>query len=312
MQCLALGISPKLNALIRDSATQVMLKPTPGGGHAEIAQLAMSEGIATAWEHFYNGQSENETYWAMLTFIALGGTVVDLPEQHLDTLADIAGLWDWTLEMASYPLERVGLYVARDTETPAPGNGYEHGWPGAWSRNVTTNATCYAPKTDGRCAKDLTVTATLPDGEYEVEVVYAPDGDTDAWSRYLLTTMLPGTFTIPTGPCWVHRVVIVPYEPTEPVEPNEPTEPTEPSENETSLAELRDAVKSQEEEIKALWEYVVAHNTISADVTASLVVQAEMLEQMDARITALADLRTRLEEIERWRLAIADVTAVSP
>lgn len=244
-QCWPLGIAPKFNALVdSDAPTHVMLKPTPGGGQAEIARESMARGIPTAWEHFYP-HNESATYWAMLTAIALGATVIDLPIEHLDALASIPGLWEWTLEMMSYPQDRVGLWAARDTRYPPPGNGYEHGWPGPFERGIKLNAECYAPGSEGYKTSPVSlagtvqghggigwhggagpeITLSLPAGWYEVEMTYAPSADASQWRQVEIAVESPCVARPVEGPCWLHRVVARPIIQEEPPPPPDPPAP---------------------------------------------------------------------------------------
>ena len=293
--CWEKHIVVKFNALVKDSPTHVQLRPTAGAGHAEIAHKAMSLGAPTAWEHYYP-PNQNETYWALLTFLALGGTVLDLPAVYLDALA-ASGLWDWALEVMLMNQERVGLYVARDTIYPPPGNGWEHGYPGPWERNITTNATCSAPNSAGWKAApttltstlegyggigyatpDLTITSTLPEGEYHVEVTYAPESDADNWHSYFLTTTLPGTFTVATEPCWVHSVTALPVV----VEP----EPPEPS---VDLAELSERVDTCLTRVQDADMDIVRHDAMIESLDMVQETHAAKLAELDQHINTVSE-----------------------
>jgi hypothetical protein len=293
--CWERGIAPKFNALCRDVPTHVQLKPVAGAGHAEIALKSRELGIPVAWEHYYPANAK-ETYWAILTFLALGGMVLDLPAAHLDALASIPGLWRWALEVMQANQELVGFYAARDTQYPAPGNGWEHGWPGPWERNITTTATCYAPGSAGYksapvsltgtlegyggigwCKDGLTVTATLPEGEYSVETTYAPEKG-DNWITHYMVTTLPGSLPICADPCWVHRVVALPYD--GPVEPDDEDKPD---------ADLT-AIRSDITRLDAL--------TTSLDMAQDA--QAERLAELDA---ALVRLESRIAALEDSKAA---------
>jgi hypothetical protein len=300
--CWQKGIVVKLNALVKDAPPQVQLRPTPGSGHAEIAHKAMGIGQPTAWEHFYPNNAK-ETYWAMLTFVGLGGTVLDLPAAHLDALAAVPGLWAWVLEAMSVNQELVGFYAARDTQYPAPGNGWEHGWPGAWERNITTGATCYAPGSAGYkaapvtltstleghggigwCPNGLTVTATLPEGEYSVETTYAP-ATGDNWITHYMVTTLPGNLPIYTNPCWVHRVVALPYE----AEPEPPPPPPDPLDdiraNIDDLSQIMREIESDQGEAKTRIDALVTR-----------------LDEMAGRIATLEDSKAAaLSALEQLR-----------
>jgi len=287
--CWQKGIVVKFNALVKDSPTHVQLKPTPGAGHAEIARKAMSLGQPTAWEHYYPANAP-ETYWAIQTLIGLGGTLLDLPAAHLDALAAIPGLWSWALEAMQVNQELVGYYAARDTAYPPPGNGWEHGWPGPWERNITVNAVCHAPGSAGYkaapasltstlegyggigwCPDGLTVTATLPEGEYEVETTYAPAGNTNWVTHYMVTT-LPGSLPIYDKPCWVHRVTALPYE----------QEPWEPDEPDADLSGIRRDLETITALTNSLDMVQEAHATKLAELDAALV-------RLEQRILALED-----------------------
>jgi len=285
--------------LVKDSPTHVQLKPVAGAGHAEIARKSRDLGIPVAWEHYYPANAK-ETYWALQTFIGLGGTVLDLPAAHLDALAAIPGLWSWALEAMSVNQELVGFYAARSTTYPPPGNGYEHGYPGPWERNITTNATCYAPGSDGYkaapasltttlegyggigyCADGLTVTATLPEGEYEVETIYAPVGS-DQWTAHFMVTTLPGVLPICDEPCWLHRVIALPAT----GEPEPPPPPPPPPPPDPDLADIRRGIET------------LAALTNSLDMTQDA--QAERLAELDA---ALVRLESRIAALEDSKAA---------
>lgn len=286
--CWERGIMPKFNALARDLPTHVQLKPTAGAGHAEIARKSRELGIPVAWEHYYPNNAK-ETYWAVLTFLGLGGTVLDLPAAHLDTLAAIPGLWDWALEVMQTNQELVGFYAARDTQYPAPGNGWEHGWPGPWERNITTSAVCYAPGSAdykaaptwltgtmegwggiGRTDGPLSITLDLPAGEYDLEVTYCPPEGAE-WMTFLVTATAPSTITLPTGACWLHRVIALPA--TGEPEPEPPPD--------ADLTEIRRDIET----LTAL--------TTSLDMAQDA--QAERLAELDA---ALVRLESRIAALE--------------
>jgi len=314
--CWERGIVVKFNALVRDSPTHVKLLPTKGEGHVEIALKSRDMGAPVAWEHFYPANAP-ETYWAILTFLGLGGTLLDLPAAHLDALAD-SGLWDWALEVMQMNQDRVGMWVARDTQYPPTGNGWEHGWPGPWERNVSVNATCYAPGSDGykaapisltgdihghggigHCATDLTMTCTLPEGTYDVEVVYAPAA---TWMEFYQTATLPGTITVHNGPCWVHSVVVTPASP-DPVDPN--PEPPDLSDDVAKLAVqvdmLGQRVQDADMEVDAMAVTVAAQE---AHIDALFTDQA-------AHAAKLAELDAAMQRIEQRTLALEGAKAAA-
>lgn len=290
-QAWELGICAKFNALNRDVRTYVMVRPTPGGGHAEIAQEALARGMGQGWEHYY-AETPNETYWAIQTMLALGGTVLDLPAKHLDALAAIPGLWDFALDVMETPLDQVGMFVARDTTSPT--GDWEHGYVGPWKRRIATNATCYAPGSAdykaaptwltgtmegwggiGRTDGPLSITLDLPAGEYDLEVTYCPPEGAE-WMTMLTTATAPSTITLPTGACWLHRVIALPA--TGEPEPEPPPD-----------ADLT-AIRSDITRLDAL--------TTSLDMAQDA--QAERLAELDA---ALVRLESRIAALEDSKAA---------
>lgn len=316
--CWERGIMPKFNALARDLPTHVQLKPTAGAGHAEIARKSRELGIPVAWEHYYPNNAK-ETYWAIVTFLGLGGTVLDLPAAHLDTLAAIPGLWAWALEVMQTNQELVGFYAARDTQYPAPGNGWEHGWPGPWERNIATNATCYAPESAGYkaapatltgtleghggigwCPNGLTVTATLPEGEYRVETTYAP-AKGDNWITHYMVTTLPGSLPICAEPCYVHRVVALPY--AGPVEPDDEDKPDadltairRDIETLAALTTSLDMAQDAQAERLAELNGLLIEQRDALKVT--MLKQEEAATQLTSLLAHLDDMTTRVLDLE--------------
>ena len=86
-RALELGIFGKYNALRHDLPNHH--QPYNASGLLDVAKISIERGLPTAWEHFYSGASPGEGVWAMYTAIAHNATLVDLPVQHLDTLASI-------------------------------------------------------------------------------------------------------------------------------------------------------------------------------------------------------------------------------
>ena len=196
---LARGIDLKMNGLVRDAANQHMLRPVPNGGLMDVARTAETLGRPMAFEHAYNLQSQGETYTAMLTGLAHGMELFDTTIVGLETLAKIPGMWAWMLGIMAHPRDRIALWIARDTQIPPPGNGWEHGVPGPWRRGeIAVNAWAVArgaadwqaaPATltgalygyggIGRCDEDkLVVSVDVPAGNYLIEVVVA---DGSSW-----------------------------------------------------------------------------------------------------------------------------------
>lgn len=241
----ARGINIKYNGLNRDLGNQYMLQPTPGGGLMQLAHEATERGYPTAWEHAYNLTHQGETYWAMITGLANGMEVLDLPVQGLETLASIPGLWEWVLGIMAHPRERVAMWIARDTRNPPPGNGYESGFPGPWVRgDILVNAQVgasgsplhrSAPGTMtnalygyggvGWCKeKELTVAVDLPPGNYDVQLV----SGVALWQTVAQVIQIDGLTTIVfPGERWVHRVVVTPSEDEPPPPPPPPPDLTE-------------------------------------------------------------------------------------
>lgn len=247
-QAIRLGLGCKLNGLNHDARLHVQLRPIAGAGTYEVARLAMQGGVPVAWEH-HHVEYPAPTYWAMLTGLSSGMVIYDGEIEHLDALAGVVvpGLgrfWDWLLRWMSYPQNRVALWVARDTLYPPPGNGWEHGWPGPFSRGqITVEAKCAGRGSDawalapaplladlpgyggiGFCPHGLTAQIGMPEGAYDLTAIYAPDEGTgwEVYKRRLELGPQPTEIVVTHGPCWVHGIFVTPAGDVEPPPPPPP------------------------------------------------------------------------------------------
>jgi hypothetical protein len=233
--------------------------------------------------------------------LGLGGTVLDLPAKHLDALAAIPGLWDLALDVMETPLDRAGLFVARDTALPT--GDWEHGYIGPWKRRIATNAVCYAPGSAGykaaptwltgtiegwggigRTDGPLSITLDLPAGEYDLEVVYCPPEGAE-WITFLVTATAPSTLTLPTGACWLHRVVALPAvdEPEPPPPPPDPLDDIRA--NIDDLSQIMREIESDQGEAKTRIDALVTR-----------------LDEMAGRIATLEDSKAAaLSALEQLR-----------
>jgi len=324
----SLGMAAGFNGLCGDANNQVQHKPTEGAGLMQIGHAAVAQGLPMKWEHAYNGVSQGETMAAIAAFLANGGTVLDLPgrgapdDPHLDTLAAIPGLWEWTWQMMQVPVTQRGVWFARNTKNPGgvdqPGvlADWEHGYPGPWEAHITTNATCYAPNSAewkaapqaltstlegylglGRCEEGLEITLDLPAGEYAVQAILAKDDD-PGWQMLNVQSLVtsPGTIRY-AAPCWVHRVTAIPAA-TE--EPGEPDPPEEPGEHETALAAKVEALAADVAASRAQAEQAgEALATLHTDLAALTDKVATMLDTVAALNQDQATHEGKLADLEQ-------------
>lgn len=283
---ISLGRGIKLNGLRHDGPMQQQQRPTPGGGTYEVARMVGQAGFPVAYEHAWNKMSVNEAYWSMLCGLSSYMTIFDGEIEHLDRISEIEGFWELLLHAMSQPLDQFGLYVARDTIHDS--NGWEGGWSGPWERGITANAKCYAPGTTeyraaplaltgtmygyggiGWCQDSLGITLSLPEGRYDLCIIYAGEG-TDQWDaiiRYGVES--PGIFRVGPGNYWLHRVTAYPAE----------TKPVPPEETET----LEEKFVVLDDEVRVLFGKV-------ADLQADLQQIKGTLAHYDAILETLKDI----------------------
>ena len=276
-------------------------------GLLEVARAVMARGHYMAYEHFYNGKSETETYSAMICGLAHGMRVVDLPVEHLDTLAHmtpphLGNLWDWTLRLMSYPLERLAMWVGRDTINP--GDKWQGGWPGPWVRGSihlhnaevskpggalwsalprTLSESLFAYIGVGLCTgAQLVATVEMPAGDYDITTIWSPLTDA-GWRKSQVRVTLDGATTMPLvpQPCWVHMVIVEPA--SGDVEPPPPPPPDD-------LAEIREAIG----------KILIAQD----DLNTSVNVRLDSLAQSVAH--QLVAARTRIQALETWQDKVTD------
>jgi hypothetical protein len=339
---LARGVDIKLNGLCKDLANHVQVKPVPGSGLVEVAQVAMTltpsrpKGRSVGYEHFYNGASRPETYWAMLCAIANGGRVFDAPiNPHLNMLAQVnvpglGDLWDWTLRMFSYEPQELGFWIGRDTVYPAPGNGWEHGYPGPWVRGKielnaevgSLNSPLYASAPDilrntifgrggiGKCNDvSLIATTNLTPGDYDITVVWAPMNATN-WQIMKQQTTLssPMNLSLAPGPCWVHAVIF------EPKPGDVPPPPPGLEEIEKDLEALTLRVDEIERDVGELSGTVIVNAQhisdlieMTSDLATVVGIHASRLDALETQLAA-ESLRNDQQD---GRLDVVDVTVLA-
>lgn len=308
-QAIALGQGPKLNGLRYDLPKHVQLRPVAGAGTLEVPRLALQHGIPVAYEHAYNKLSEPEGYWSHLVGLATGMIIFDGEIEHLDTLArintpELGHYWCWLLKMMAYPLERVGMWIARDTEYPPPGNSWEHGWPGPLVRGVVSllnvevgknggalhsaqpsilAGSLYSHGGVGLCtAAQLVATVEMPAGDYDITTIWSPLTDA-GWRKSQVRVTLDGATTMPLvpQPCWVHMVIVEPA--SGDVEPPPPPPPDD-------LAEIREAIG----------KILIAQDDLNTSVNVRLDSLAESVAHQ------LVAARTRIHALETWQDKVTD------
>jgi len=227
------------------------------------------------------------------------------------------------------------MWIARDTDTPPPGNQYESGYPGPWVRGeIWANAIVggrdsalwrgapagltehmYGHGGIGRCDEDaLLIDAGLPDGNYRASVIYAPNGN-ETWveSEQVVATVDGMVGLALDGHCWVHRIVILPTDDEPPPPPPEPPDVSElaakVAETTEGLLALIDVVNRQDAELEGLEHTIDAYlgridaleakvADLNADVGDTMVTQAKQAEAIEAVSEAVAFGRARIDALE--------------
>lgn len=176
----ARGIGVKFNGLVPDWPTHHF--PRDNNGIIDVL-MPISQTVKIAWEHAY-ANTITENYWAMLTALATGADLIDLPTEYLDMLEQRIWtgetLMTWTARMMR---QDAPLWVGRLTAYSCAADSWACGWPGNWGYRLAF-------------VGDISQTRSVPVGIYGYNGAVRLDGVARADRCYTGVAWVVGAGTI--------------------------------------------------------------------------------------------------------------------